>query len=143
MRNWLVVLSLFVWLQSFAQNEILGTWYNDIKSSKIEIYEEKGLYYGRITWLEDPANSDGSTPRVDEFNEDPALAKRQLMNLVILKELKWNASEKEWQEGTIYDPNNGKTYECYCLLQEDGTLYFKGYVLGITWLGRSTVWTRA
>jgi uncharacterized protein (DUF2147 family) len=80
---------------------------------------------------------------VDEFNEDPALAKRQLMNLVILKELKWNASEKEWQEGTIYDPNNGKTYECYCLLQEDGTLYFKGYVLGITWLGRSTVWTRA
>lgn len=143
MRNWLVVLSLFVGLQSFAQNEILGTWHNDIKSSKIEIYEEKGLYYGRITWLEDPANSDGSTPRVDEFNEDPALAKRQLMNLVILKELKWNASEKEWQEGTIYDPNNGKTYECYCLLQEDGTLYFKGYVLGITWLGRSTVWTRA
>ena len=143
MRNWLVVLSLFVGFQSFAQNEILGTWYNDIKSSKIEVYEEKGLYYGRITWLEDPANSDGSTPRVDEFNEDPALAKRQLMNLVILKELQWNASEKEWQEGTIYDPNNGKTYECYCLLQEDGTLYFKGYVLGITWLGRSTVWTRA
>jgi uncharacterized protein (DUF2147 family) len=143
MRNWLVVLSLFVGLQSFAQNEILGTWYNDIKSSKIEIYEEKGLYYGRISWLEDPANSDGSTPRVDEFNEDPALAQRQLMNLVILRELKWNASEKEWQAGTIYDPNNGKTYECYCLLQEDGTLYFKGYVLGITWLGRSTVWTRA
>ena len=143
MRNWLVVLSLFVGFQSFAQNEILGTWYNDIKSSKIEVYEEKGLYYGRITWLEDPANSDGSTPRVDEFNEDPALAKRQLMNLVILKELQWNASEKEWQEGTIYDPNNGKTYECYCLLQEDGTLYFKGYVLGITWLGRSTVWTKA
>ena len=57
MRNWLVVLSLFVGLQSFAQNEILGTWYNDIKSSKIEIYEEKGLYYGRITWLEDPTNS--------------------------------------------------------------------------------------
>ena len=143
MRNWLVVLSLFVGFQSFAQNEILGTWYNDIKSSKIEVYEEKGLYYGRITWLEDPANSDGSTPRVDEFNEDPTLAKRQLMNLVILKELQWNASEKEWQEGTIYDPNNGKTYECYCLVQEDGTLYFKGYVLGITWLGRSTVWTRA
>jgi len=143
MKKWLVVLSLFIGLQSFGQNEILGTWYNDIKSSKIEIYEEKGLYYGRIIWLEDPANSDGSRPRVDEFNEDPALAKRQLMNLVILKELRWNSSEKEWQEGTIYDPNNGKTYECYCLLQEDGTLYFKGYVLGITWLGRSTVWTRA
>ena len=85
MRNWLVVLSLFAGLQSFAQNEILGTWYNDIKSSKIEIYEEKGLYYGRIIWLEDPANSDGSTPRVDEFNEDPALAKRQLMNLTIVR----------------------------------------------------------
>ncbi len=41
MKNWLVVLSLFVGLQSFAQDEILGTWYNDIKSSKIEVYEKK------------------------------------------------------------------------------------------------------
>ena len=142
MKKRLLILSLFLGLQSFAQNEILGLWYNDIKSSKIEIYKENGMYHGRIVWLEDPANSDGSTPRVDEFNEDPKLEKRPLMNLVILKDLKWNAEDKQWQEGTIYDPNNGKTYECYCLMQEDGTLYFKGYVIGITWLGRSTVWTR-
>ena len=142
MKNWLLILSLFFGLESFAQNEILGLWYNDIKSSQIEIYKENGMYHGRIIWLEDPANSDGSTPRVDEFNEDPSLEKRPLMNLVILKDLKWNAEDRQWQEGTIYDPNNGKTYECYCQMQDDGTLYFKGYVLGITWLGRSTVWTR-
>ena len=143
MKKWFLLLSLFLGLQSFAQNEILGLWYNDIKSSKIEIYKENDMYYGRIVWLEDPTNSDGSTPRVDEFNEDPELEKRPLMNLVILKNLRWNTEDKEWQQGTIYDPNNGKTYECYCLMQEDGSLYFKGYVLGITWLGRSTVWTRS
>lgn len=143
MKKWFLLLSLFFGLQSFAQNEILGLWYNDIKSSKIEIYKENDMYYGRIVWLEDPTNSDGSTPRVDEFNEDHELEKRPLMNLVILKNLRWNTEDKEWQQGTIYDPNNGKTYECYCLMQEDGSLYFKGYVLGITWLGRSTVWTRS
>jgi uncharacterized protein (DUF2147 family) len=143
MKKWFLLLSLFFGLQSFAQNEILGLWYNDIKSSKIEIYKENDMYYGRIVWLEDPTNSNGSTPRVDEFNEDPELEKRPLMNLVILKNLRWNTEDKEWQQGTIYDPNNGKTYECYCLMQEDGSLYFKGYVLGITWLGRSTVWTRS
>ena len=142
MRNWLVVLSLFVGLQSFAQNEILGTWYNDIKSSKIEIYEEKGLYYGRITWLEDPANSDGSTPRVDEFNEDPALAKRQLMNLVILKELKWNASEKEWQEGTIYIRTMVRPTNAIVCCKKTAPYTLKDMSC-ITWLGRSTVWTRA
>lgn len=142
MKTRILLLCLFLGLQTFAQNEILGLWYNDVKSSKIEIFKKNGMYHGRIVWLEDPANSDGSTPRTDEFNENPKLSKRLLMNLIILEDLKWNVDQELWEAGTIYDPNNGKTYECYCRMQEDGSLYFKGYVLGITWLGRSTVWTR-
>ncbi len=87
-------------------------------------------------------NSDGSTPRVDEYNPNEAKQSVPLLELVILKGLEYNATEKQWQNGTIYDPENGKTYECFCELNDDGSLYFKGYVLGITWLGRSTTWTR-
>ncbi len=46
--------------------------------------------------------------------------------------------------GSIYDPKNGKTYDCYAWF-EDGdfnNLYIKGYVAGIKALGRKTIWTK-
>lgn len=125
-----------------AQNAILGQWYNQEKTSKLEVYLENGRYHGKIIWLETTTNSDGSSPRTDEFNPDQELRSVPLQGMVILKDLVWNAEDEEWQDGLIYDPEVGKTYECYCKMQEDGSLYFKGYVYGLTWLGRSTVWSR-
>jgi uncharacterized protein (DUF2147 family) len=125
-----------------AQYAFLGQWYNEEKTSKLQIYEQDGKFFGKIIWLEVLTNSDGTTPRRDEYNPNPDLQHRQLQNLVILENLVWDAEDKEWQNGLIYDPEVGKTYECYCKMQPDGTLYFKGYILGITWLGRSTTWTR-
>lgn len=143
MKKWMLCLTvLFMGLGAQAQNEILGQWYNDIKSSKLEVYKENGKFYGKVVWLETTTNSDGSSPRTDEFNPEVSKRNEPLMGKVILKDLKWDAEDKEWQDGTIYDPKNGKTYECYCKMQEDGSLYFKGYILGMTWLGRSTTWTR-
>lgn len=130
-------------MQGLAQNEIVGQWYNEEKSSIINVTKnQKGTYSGRITWLEDNTNSDGSSPRHDEYNPEESLQKRLLKELIILTDLEYNSEDKQWQNGLIYDPENGKTYECYCEMNDDGTLYFKGYILGITWLGRSTTWTR-
>ena len=144
MKKWFLLTYLLgLAISAQAQNEIVGQWYNEEKSSIIRVYKATNdKYYGKITWLEDNNNSDGSTPRVDEYNPNEAKQSVPLLELVILKGLEYNASEKQWQNGTIYDPENGKTYECFCELNDDGSLYFKGYVLGITWLGRSTTWTR-
>ena len=125
-----------------AQYEILGQWYNEEKTSKLEIYEKHGKFLGKIIWLETTTNSDGSSPRRDEFNPDKALRQIPLMDMIILKDLSWNEDDQKWENGRIYDPEEGKIYDCYCQIQPDGSLYFKGYVLGLTWLGRSTVWTR-
>lgn len=144
MRRIILLTCLLSWsIQGQAQNEIIDQWYNEEKSSIITVTKNlKGTYSGRITWLEDNTNSDGSSPRRDEYNPDESLQKRLLKELVILTDLEYNSEDKQWQNGLIYDPENGKTYECYCEMNEDGTLYFKGYILGITWLGRSTTWTR-
>jgi len=143
MKKWMLAIAvLFMGYGANAQNEVLGEWFNDIKSSKLQVYEENGMYYGKVIWLERTTNLDGTSPRTDEINPDESLHGEKLMGKVILQGLKWNSSDKEWQEGTIYDPKSGKTYECYCAMQEDGSLYFKGYIMGITWLGKSTVWTR-
>jgi uncharacterized protein (DUF2147 family) len=144
MKKWLLLTFLFCLSASIqAQDQIIGQWHNAEKSSIVRVYKAtNGKYNGKIAWLEEDFNADGTTPRVDELNPDEGRQNTPLLNLIILKGLEYNEAEKQWQNGTIYDPENGKTYECYCELNTDGSLYFKGYVLGITWLGRSTTWTR-
>ncbi|MFM6998123.1 MAG: DUF2147 domain-containing protein, partial [Bacteroidota bacterium] len=41
-----------------------------------------------------------------------------------------------------YDTKSGNSYDCYARLNEDGSLYFKGYMMGMRFVGRSTTWTR-
>jgi uncharacterized protein (DUF2147 family) len=66
------------------------------------------------------------------------------MGLQILKGFSYNEKAKNWEKGTIYDPKNGKTYDCYMWFEgnNDKVLKIKGYVLGMRWLGRQTTWTR-
>ncbi|MFZ5939361.1 MAG: DUF2147 domain-containing protein [Bacteroidota bacterium] len=139
---------LFAFLLSplflYGQAEkIVGIWLTEKKTSQVEVYKgTDGKYYGKICWLETP-NEDGK-PKVDKENPDEKLKTRPLLGLNIVNGFKYNAGDKEWEDGTIYDPDNGKTYDCYAWF-EDGnynTLYLKGYVLGIKWMGRSTVWLR-
>lgn len=135
---------LFIPLFLYAQaDKIKGTWYNDDKTSTIEIKKgSNGTYAGKITWLDEP-NENGK-PKVDDDNPDPKLQNRPIMGLTIVKNFKYNSKKKRWDEGSIYDPKNGKTYDCFAWF-EDGNynnLYIKGYVAGIKALGRKTTWTK-
>ena len=135
---------LFIPLFLHAQaNKIEGTWFNDDKTSTIEITKgADGKYMGKINWLDEP-NENGK-PKVDDENSDPELAKRPIMGLAIVKNFEYDSKKEKWEEGSIYDPKNGKTYDCYAWF-EDGNfdnLYIKGYVAGIKALGRKTIWTR-
>ncbi|MEO1367538.1 MAG: DUF2147 domain-containing protein, partial [Acidobacteriota bacterium] len=47
----------------------------------------------------------------------------------------------EWSGGTIYDPNNGKTYSCTLELEGADTLKVRGYI-GVSLFGRTERWTR-
>ncbi len=128
-----------------AQNpnsKILGIWWNEEKTSRVEVFEENGKIYGKIVWLKKTTNPDGSSPRTDIHNPNPDVRKRELIGTIILKNLEWDDDDNEWDDGEIYDPASGKTYSCYAHLQKDGKLYLKGYVLGMPFLGRSTLWTR-
>lgn len=130
---------------AFAQNankKIVGTWWNEEKTSRVEVYEENGTIYGKVVWLSDNTNKDGSTPRTDYNNPEAKLKNRKLIGVRILENLRWDADDNEWDDGQIYDPKSGKTYSCYAELQKNGKLFLKGYVLGMPFLGKSTLWTR-
>jgi len=121
-------------------DEILGTWVSDDGNSHVKIYRKDDGIYGKLSWIKNERHPDGSIKK-DDKNPDPAKRDRPLKGLVILKGLQWDAEDQEWNEGKIYDPKSGKTYDVFARLKGKDTLYMKGYV-GISMLGRSTEWKR-
>src|SRR5688500_4129441 len=92
---------LKVFAASINPDDIVGTWYNQEKTSKIKIYKcgnEGKKYCGRIVWLKRDKEEDG-TPRVDKNNPDPKKRKTPLQDLVILKLFVYDSGEKEWNQG--------------------------------------------
>jgi uncharacterized protein (DUF2147 family) len=117
---------------------VVGTWWNDDQTSHIRVFKAtNGKYYGKIEYLKNEPE------RLDKNNPDVTKQSEPMLGLVILKGFSYDASKKQWTGGTIYDPDNGKTYDCFMWF-ETGTdlLYIKGYVLGMKFIGRETRWTR-
>lgn len=120
-------------------DDIIGEWYTDGNKSAVWIYKNKsGIYFGKIVWLKDPNESDGK-PKVDKENPDPKLRTTPLIGLVILKSFKFDSDK--WTNGTIYDPENGKTYKCTIRMQDINTIDVRGYI-GVSAIGRTTTWKR-
>lgn len=139
----LLVLS-FYFLAGIAQeaDKIAGIWWNDEKTSKIEIKKEDGKFIGTVVFMVPEKYKNGQAPK-DDKNPDKELQSRSVLGLQILNGLTYDSKAKEWKSGTIYDPQSGKTYDCYAWLENDDLLKLKGFVAGIRWMGRSSEWYRA
>ena len=119
--------------QNGNSNAILGEWNTPKKDAKILIYKQGEKYYGKISWGNEPG-------RKDDKNPDPALRNKELAGAILLKDFSFDGKEK-WKDGTVYDPNNGKTYSCVLKLKDTKTLEVRGYV-GISLFGRTDLFTR-
>ena len=122
---------------AFAQ-DVVGKWKLDDGSAIVEVYKQGDAFNGKIVWLQDPTEPDGS-PAVDNKNPDAKLRSRKLIGLNMLSGLK--KSGAEYTGGSIYDPGNGKTYNCSMKVEGDvlkvrGSLDKKGL------LGRTMDWYR-
>lgn len=138
----LVLLGLYS-LVGVAQDadKILGVWWNDEKTSQIEVEKIDGKYIGTIVFMIPEKYENGAPPKDDE-NPDKSLRNRSVLGLQILSGFEYDAKNKEWKEGRIYDPSTGKTYDCYAWLESNELLKLKGFVAGIRWMGKSSEWYR-
>ncbi len=133
-----IVLMLAPLAAAFAQ-EVIGKWKLDDGSAIVEVYKSGNVYNGKIVWLKNPTESDG-TPAVDSKNPDKSLRKRKILGLNMLSNLKADG-KGEYSGGTIYDPGNGKTY--YCSMEVKGnTLKVRGSLDKSGFLGRTMDWFR-
>ena len=137
----LIISLLFSSLTMVAQsskNTIVGTWLNQDKAAKIEIYEQGEKLFGKIVWLKEP-NENGE-PKTDNKNPDKARRTDPIIGSVMLKNFVFDG-KSTWEDGTIYDARSGKTCSSHMTLQPDKTLKVRGYV-GISLFGQSNIWTR-
>lgn len=141
MKKLLTLAAFYICLHSlaFAQTlSPLGTWTNQEKEAKFEIYKCGDKLCGKITWLKEPMR-DGK-PKTDINNPDKKLQSQPVIGLVFLKGFEYDEDNK-WEDGTIYDPKSGKTYSSYMQMLAKDKMEVKGYI-GISLIGRSQIWTR-
>lgn len=118
--------------------DVVGKWKLDDGSAIVEVYKQGDAYNGKIVWLQNPTEPDG-TPAVDTNNPDPSLRKRQLIGLNMLSGLK--KADGEYSGGKIYDPGNGKTYNC-SMKVEGNVLKVRGSLDKRGLIGRTMDWYR-
>jgi len=121
----------------FAQ-DVVGKWKLEDGSAIVEVYQEGDVFNGKIVWLKNPTEADGS-PAVDSNNPDAKLRSRQLIGMNMLSGLKQKGGE--YSGGSIYDPGNGKTYNCSMKVEGD-TLKVRGSLDKRGLLGRTMDWFR-
>lgn len=121
-------------LASSNADAILGEWLAQEKDGKIVIFKQGDQYFGKISWGKIPGKKDTKNP-------DEKLRNKDLVGAVILKNFKFTGSS--WENGTIYDPNSGKTYDCILKIRDGNkTLDIRGFV-GAAMFGRTSTWTRS
>jgi uncharacterized protein (DUF2147 family) len=149
-RAALVLLLSLLLLVPFAfaadEDKILGLWNTQKNDCKIEIFKSGSKYCGRIAWLKEPlypADDDGGMagrPIVDRENPNPNLRSRTLIGLQLIEGFTY-IGNNGWEKGTIYNPDNGKTYKCKMILSALNRLKVRGFI-AIPLLGATSIWTR-
>jgi uncharacterized protein (DUF2147 family) len=136
----LFALSIFLVVTGFlhAQSKsIIGTWISiDDETGKpkshVKIYLAKnGSYYGKIIKLI------GKPQDAKCIECKGKLHNKPVVGLVIIKSLEKDGTE--YEDGTIMDPENGKTYNCKIWIDSKGKLKVRGY---IGFLYRTQTWKR-
>lgn len=139
MKRIICAIALLLLAASAAMaQDVVGKWKLDDGSAIVEIYQEGDVFNGKIVWLNEPNMSDGR-PAVDVNNPDKSLRTRQIIGLNMLHGLK--ATDDGYSGGKIYDPNNGKTYNC-SMKVEGNTLKVRGSLDKRGLLGRTMDWFR-
>lgn len=130
----------FLYGQSNSEGDkILGEWLVGSQKAHVKITKYGEKYGGKIVWLKTPTYEDGK-PKVDKNNPDIIRKTLPLMGLSNLLGFIYTGNNT-WEEGTIYDPENGKTYSCIIKMDDVNTLKVRGFI-GIQMVGRTDIWKR-
>jgi uncharacterized protein (DUF2147 family) len=148
----LLIAAMLMTLGSAASahaQSVMGTWLTASGVAQVQIAPcadpSAGEICGFIVGLINPTGPDGQVvaPDVatDYSNADPNLRSRKVIGMPLIWGFKKTADPNVFEDGHIYNGENGKTYNANISLQPDGTLRLRGYV-GSPMFGETQIWTR-
>jgi uncharacterized protein (DUF2147 family) len=140
----LVVLASMMLLATSAQSSgvmaqqsgVMGTWLTQSGVAQVKIAPcadpKTGAICGTVVAPETVT---------DYRNPDPALRSRKMLGMPLIWGFKTGSDANTFEDGKIYNGENGKIYSANISLQPDGKLRLRGYV-GSPMFGETQVWTR-
>jgi uncharacterized protein (DUF2147 family) len=124
--------------------EVVGVWIDHTKRGAIEIMPCGQRLCGYVYWVKDPVSRSGK-PVLDINNPDPARRGKPMCGTQILINLTQQARGRYghvWGAGSIYNPEEGQSFDAEVKLISPNELSVLGYV-GVKFLGEQFTWTRA
>lgn len=138
MMKWMGLAGMVALLTATAHAEtghdVFGTFLTQAQTSTVTIEDcGDGSPCGRVSWIDPNAMEPGQTP-------ETALTQSGEPVLGLLMLQGFDKRRKDWRGGTIYDPENDKTYASRLKRLADGRLQVKGCIGPIC---QTQVWNEA
>ena len=127
-------------LAQSAPTDIVGVWIDHTNQGAVEFYLCGERLCGRIAWIKEPFDAKGR-PMTDSQNSDRAKRNRPMCGLQLVGDLARTANNA-FENGWIYNPDDGDTYSVEVRLASPNVLLVHGY-LGMKILGETFTWRRA
>ena len=120
--------------------EILGLWvtYDEIGGEKsvVEIFEDKGYFFGKIISLREPLDEKGHKKICHQCNGPEK--DKPMVGLVIIQNMIYDG--EEFSGGSILDPLTGNVYKCRMETFSNGNKLKVRGIFGL--FGRTQTWIR-
>jgi uncharacterized protein (DUF2147 family) len=118
---------------------LVGIWESEEKDLQIEMYESDGAFSGRMIYFKCATDEIMRTCK-DTENPDNNLIHRKLLGLTLVTRLIYQG-DNIWDDGKIYDPNSGHTFEARIQMISPRAAIVRGY-WKYRWIGRSLAFHR-
>ena len=117
-------------------DKVVGKWITEKADNGnqiiVEIYQTSdNKFNGKIVELTMPVYTEGEfkgKEKMDLENPDENLKHRTLKGIDFVSGFDYSEKNDKFENGKIYNPINGKTYNSYMKLQDDGKLLVKGSI---------------
>ena len=108
-------------------DEIIGKWMTLENNLEVQVFKQDDHFRAKIIWFKMDDTTISINTIMDEKNSNPDLRKRKWIGMEVLRSLKYDAEDKEWQDGIIYDAKHGKEWKSVAWINNQGLLKVKGY----------------
>lgn len=151
MKKLILFLLLVISALSFSsENDIFGQWITEKAKNGNQIivtfYKKNNLYFGKIIALTIPVYQKGEIfvgkPKMDLSNPNKDLKHRPLVGINFVTNFNYNSEKNRFENGYIYNPENGKTYHCSISFKNKNEIFVKGSLDSFGLIGKKQIWKK-